>query len=375
MSKSNGKKTILVITGTRAEYGLLKSTIDQIRASKKLALKLLATGMHTQKKYGYTLQDIKRDNVSVDCVVKVGENDSMLQALSKEISGIEKYCLRHKPDMILVLGDRDEAFAGAVVGTHLNIPIVHISGGDVSELTVDHYLRNAVTIFSSLHLTQTKKSYQNVIALGASPKNSHVVGSLGLDNLVLSKLLSKERLAQEFGLNCHDKWFLFVMHPTPFEKISFTEQINGSLRVLKQVKGEKIVIYPNSDTGGRYFIKRIRSLSKEKHFYITPNMSRTHYLSTLASADVLIGNTSSGLIEAEYLKIPFVHIGGRQQGRECGANVLFSTYRETDIMGTINKALSKQFKDKVKKSKSLYSGDSVAERIINIIEDFLYENK
>ena len=369
------KKKILVITGTRAEYGLLKPLILAMKKSTKLKPEVLVTGMHTLKKFGNTLSAIKKDNVPISCTVSINDNDDMLAALSKEIIGIKKYCEKNKPDSILVLGDRDESFAAAIVGIHLNIPIIHISGGDISGPTVDYYLRNAITIFSKLHLTQTIQSRKNVIKLGALPENSFVVGSLGLDDLKKSQLLNRKNLSKMFKLNSRAKWFLFLFNPTPFENISIANQINPTLGALKELTGEKIIIYPNSDTGSDYFIKKIKNISKEKNFYAVPNLGRNTYLSFLNECDVLIGNTSSGLIEAEFLKKPFVNIGNRQKNRECGINVITAPYNTRKITKAVQFALSKKFQKKLKKSKLIYQGRNVSIRIVRHIENFITKIK
>lgn len=368
------KKKILCVSGTRADYGLLKPVISFMRRSKKIEPKVLATGMHTLKKFGNTVSLIKNDGLPLEAVVKISEKDHMLEALNKEISGIFAYCRKEDVGAILVLGDRDEAFAAAVVGIHLDIPVIHISGGDVSGPTVDHYLRNAITVFSKLHLVQTLESKKNVLKLGASPVNVFVVGSLGLENLQKVKLLSRLELGEMFGLDTKRKWFLFSLHPTPFEDRPIPDQINPALAALKSLAGEKIIIYPNSDTGGSFFIKKIEAMPKKKDFHIVPNLKQIVYFSLLKQCDVLIGNTSSGLTEAGFLKTPFVNIGNRQRGRERGANVISATYNASDIARAIKIALSKKFVKKMKKSRPVYKGGRVASNMVKLIENFIIKN-
>jgi len=361
------KKKILIITGTRAEYGLLKPVINRMLRSNKLTAQLLVTGIHTLKIFGNTIEEIKKD-FAVSAVVKISENDSMSQSLSKEISGIEKYCASNRPDYIFVLGDRDEAFAGAITGLHLNIPVIHFSGGDVSGPSVDHYLRNAITIFSNFHFTQTKQSRENVIRLGADPRFSLVAGSLGLDGLQLSQIPARDGVAKELGLDIKKNWFLVAMHPTPLEEISTKKQIDPLIKILKNLDGERIIIYPNSDTGSDYFIKRIDSLAGQKNVHIFPNLSREMYLQLLKNCDVFIGNSSSGLTEAGFLKTPFVNIGNRQKGREAGANVIFSDYSEPSIRKALKSVLAKNFLLKLKKTKPHYIGGDVAKRVVSTLE-------
>ncbi|MEK7164508.1 MAG: UDP-N-acetylglucosamine 2-epimerase [Patescibacteria group bacterium] len=368
MSKLNRKKIILVITGTRAEYGLLKSTIDHIRSSKKLGLKLLATGMHTQKKYGYTLRDINKDSVPVDCVVKIGENDSMLQALSREISGIEKYCVRHRPDIILVLGDRDEAFAGAIVGGHLNIPVAHIHGGDISSGVVDDYIRHAITKFSHLHFTVSKYSQARVLQLGEESWRVYNVGSPGLDNLATATYQSKKDLAKDMQLDPNKPWFVVLQHPTPLDPISIKDQIIPTLQAVSSFAAEKIVIYPNSDTGSNIFIKAIEQASSKKGFHVYKSLPRAIYLSLLKTSDALIGNSSSGIIESGYFKLPTINIGKRQQGRECGQNVTHVGYNQNEIAKAIARSQSQEFSAICKKAGQPYGSGQAGKTIAAVLE-------
>ena len=362
------KKKVLFITGTRADYGLLKPVVRHMLASPKLEPSFLVTGIHTLKKFGLTLNEIKKDKMPIADVVQVLEKDSMLQSLNKEIVGIGKYCASSRPDYIFVLGDRDEAFAGAVAGLHLNIPIIHFSGGDVSGPSVDHYLRNAITVFSKFHFVQTEQARKNVIRLGAKPKLTFVAGSLGLNGLQPLKMATREVIAKKLDLDKNKRWFLVSMHPTPFDPVSTKGQIDPLIDLLKTLDGEKVIIYPNSDTGATYFIKKINSISRKSNIHIYPNLIMADYLCLMKNCDVFIGNSSSGLTEAGFLKTPFINIGNRQSGREAGANVIPSGYDQASIRKAINTVFSKKFKDKLKKTKPIYTGGNVAERVVKTIE-------
>jgi len=365
---SSSKKTILVVTGTRAEYGLLKSTIDAIRASKKLLLKLLATGMHTQKKYGYTLNDIKQDHMPIDCVVNVGENDTMLEALSKEIIGIEKYCVRHRPDIIIVLGDRDEPFAAAIVGGHLNIPVAHIHGGDISSGVVDDYIRHSITEFSHLHFTASAHSYKRVIRQGEEKWRVYNVGAPGLDNLAHIACTPKQELASEMGLNPDKPWLAVLQHPAPLDTVAIKNQIIPTLKSVSEFDAEKIVIYPNSDTGSTVFIREIKKYSSKKDFHVYKSLRRSMYLNLLKASDVLVGNSSSGIIESGYFNLPVVNIGKRQQGRECGKNVIHVGYGAGEISRAIARAQTKAFISACKKTKHPYGNGHAGKRIVSVLE-------
>ena len=364
------RKTILIVTGTRAEYGLFKSTILRLKKSKRLNVKLLVTGMHTLKQYGSTINEIRK-GTQVDCVVPIRPNDRMTAALARETIGIDQYMSKTLVDAILVIGDRDEPFAAATVGIHRNVPVIHVSGGDVSGPTVDHYLRNAISVFSKLHLVQTERSKRNVIRLGADPKFVHVVGSAGLDQLGPKIVLSKKVLARQLNLDEKIDWFLVAQHPTPFDTVPFAKQINAVTGALKKVQGEKIIIYPNADTGSAIFIQAIEKLKRQPGYHLFRNLDHQTFLSTLCHSQAFIGNSSAGLMEAGYLKIPFVLVGNRQDGREAGPNVIRAGYRPERIVSALKKAQSPAFIKKIKKLSSIYRGGEVSGRITHAIEQFL----
>lgn len=362
------KKKILVITGTRAEYGLLKLTIKAIMASRQLSLCLVVTGMHTLAKYGRTIDLIKEDGVPISRVVPIGDNDDMLAALNKEIKGLKDACLKECPAAILVLGDRDESFAGAIVGGHLKIPVFHIHGGDVSGYLVDEYIRHAITKFSHLHFTASKKSYQRVVSLGEEPWRVFNVGAPGLEALRLERYLSKKTLAEDYGLAENKKWLLVVQHPTPLDKIGFNQQIIPTLKAAAAVEAEKIVLYPNNDSGGDLFINEMEKFRYKKNFHLYRNLERGVYLSLLKNCDVLLGNSSSGIIEAAFFKLPVVNIGNRQIGRECGPNVIHAAYNRKEIIKAVNLALSDNFQKRLARTANPYGAGRVSEKIVKIIE-------
>jgi len=367
----NGKRKILVVTGTRAEYGLLKSTIDGILSSKILSLCLVATGMHTLKKHGYTINDIKKDGVPINHIVPIAEGDDMLGALSKEINGIKDVCLREKPAAILVLGDRDEPFAAAIVGGHLKIPVLHIHGGDVTGYMVDDYIRHAITKFSHLHFTASKKSFERVVKLGEEKWRVFKVGTPGLDNLRQRDYFSRNQLAEKLGLDAKKKWLLVLQHSTPLDKISVLRQIGPTLRAVAEVQAEKIIIYPNNDTGSETIIKEINNYKNRSDFHIYENFDRNTYLSLLKYSDALVGNSSSGVIEAGFFNLPVVNIGNRQLGRECGQGVIHTGYSQKQIKTVILRILASNSARYHQGLFNPYGAGRAGEKIVKIIEKYI----
>ena len=366
------KKKVLVVTGSRAEYGLLKLTMKAIQRSKKLDLRLLATGMHTLKNHGYTVKDIKKDGFSIHCIVPVSEKDSMLGALSKEIEGIMRYCIRNRPDLILVLGDRDEPFAAAIVGGHMGIPIAHIHGGDVTGKIIDEAIRHSITKFSHLHFTATKKSYERVLKLGEESKRVFLVGAPGIEGLNQYNFLSKKSLGDKFNISYDRRWFLIAHHSATLEDVGYKDQINGLLKTLDKFDDvEKIIIYPNSDTGGGIFIKEIEKYRSKKSYHIFKSLPRTDYLNFLDTSDLLIGNSSSGVIESAYFHLPTINIGSRQGKREHSGNVVDCGYTVREITWAISRALSQNFILHTRKIKGLYGSGPISKKIVKIIEEHI----
>lgn len=372
---SDHKKKVLFVTGTRADYGLLKPMIRRAQKSKLISPVLLVTGMHTIKKFGCTLNEIRQSKFNIVAIVKTSQDDDMLESLAKEILGIRKYCKAHHMDMIVLLGDRDEMLAGAIVASHLKIPIAHIHGGDVTGYVVDEPIRHSITKFSHLHFPATEKSKNRILKLGEENWRVVRIGSPGIDGIQKSDIISRAELAKTLELNPNKKWFLVVHHPTPLDSVSPNEQIKPLLEVISEYNAEKIVIYPNSDTGSDEFIKEINSYKNTGGFHIFTNLARRKYLGLLARSNLLAGNSSSGITEAPFFMTPVVNIGNRQRGREKSANVIDCDYDANSIRRAITKAESKKFQEVCRIAKNPYEGPSAAETIVKTIEKHIKNRK
>jgi GDP/UDP-N,N'-diacetylbacillosamine 2-epimerase (hydrolysing) len=362
------KNKIAIITGTRADYGLLKSTIEGVIASPSLELCLIVTGMHTLKKYGSTIMEIKNDKFPISSIVKISGSDGMLASLAKEIIGIQKSLEKLKPDFMLVLGDRDEAFAGAITAGHLGMPLGHIHGGDVTDAIVDGPIRNAITKFAHLHFTACPASRKRVIGMSENPKNVFLVGAPGIDAAKKEKLLDRAELARALKIDSRKKWLLFLMHPAPFENIGLKEQISNPLSAIGKLSDfEKIIIYPNSDTGSDVFISEIEKLRGMKGYFLHKNLNRQIFLSLFRQIEFLIGNSSSGIMESPYFKLPAVNIGNRQKGRESGSNLISCGNSVADISKAIGKASSDSFRKSLKNMKNPYGSGDAGKKIVKIL--------
>ena len=365
------KQKISITTGTRSEYGILRELIKEISKSKKLELYLLVTGMHLSKKFGYTINEIKKDKIPIHAKIKMIPSGNtpydMSVSLGKGIVGFSKIFKKIKPDLNVVLGDRDEALASALAASHMNIPNAHIHGGEISQ-GIDEYNRHAITKISNIHFAATKKSKERIIKMGENRRNVILTGSPSIDEIKMSKISSKHELEKKYLVDLDKPLFLLIQHPvtTEFEKSDL--QIKMTLDALSKLKNQTIAILPNSDAGNEQIINQLRIFSKKCNFLkVFPNLPRNDYLGFLRHCSALIGNSSSGIIEGSYLHTPVVNIGIRQLGREKDVNVIdvpiFSKYL---ILNALKKSLKK--KNKKIKNSSIYGTGNASKKIVQYLE-------
>jgi UDP-hydrolysing UDP-N-acetyl-D-glucosamine 2-epimerase len=320
------KRKIFVTTGSRSEYGILRSIIQEISNSKKLDLFLIVTGMHLSKKFGFTINEIKKDGFKIYKQIPVfAKNDSlfdMSKTLGNQIIQFSEIFRKQKPDINLILGDRDEALSSTISAYHMNIPNAHIHGGDRSKAGIDEYNRHAITKMSNIHFAATKKSKNRIIKMGENPKYVFFTGSPSIDEIVNKKITTKSKLEEKYNINFSDKEILLLFHPVTTESQNSEKEVNSIINAILKIKQQTIIIAPNSDPGNEKIFQAFKKLSlnnKICKFY--KNMPREDYLGMLKNCRVLVGNSSSGIIEASYFKIPVVNIGIRQKDREKGPNV------------------------------------------------------
>jgi GDP/UDP-N,N'-diacetylbacillosamine 2-epimerase (hydrolysing) len=364
------KKTVLVVTGGRADYGLLRPVMRELMKSAVLTLRVLATGMHTLER-DRTLHFIRKDHLPIAALVRVGAKDTMLDALAKEIKGISACCIKHRPDLIMVLGDRDEPFAAAIVGGHLGIPVAHLHGGDKTGFVVDEYIRHAITKFSHLHFPATKKSAERIQKMGEELWRIAMVGGTGLDEIRTLSFDTKANVGKRFGLDPRKPWYLVLHHPTPLEQTAYEGQAKGVFAVAASLAGEKIFCMPNSDTGSDVFVREIEKYRRHEDVHIFQSMPREDFLSLFKHARTLIGNSSMGIIDSSFLKIPTINVGNRQMNREHGVNVIHATYDGGNIRRAVQQAESPVFRQRISRMKSPYGDGRASERIVHRIEKLI----
>jgi len=368
------KYKICVTTGTRAEYGLLRPILNEIVQSKKLELNLIVAGMHLSKKHGYSIKEIQKDGFKISSKIEMIPKGNSVYFMSKALGeGIIKFSevfRKLKPDINLILGDRDEAFASALAASHMNIPNAHIHGGDRTMAGIDEYIRHAITKISNLHFAATEKSKKRIIRLGENPKYVFFTGSSSIDEIKNKKISTKNQLKTKYNLDITGQEIILLFHPVTTQIKSSKNQINKILNAIIKLEKQTICIMPNSDSGNFEIINALKKYEKKFSFIkLYPNLPRSDYLSLLKNCGVLVGNSSSGIIEASFFKIPVVNIGIRQKDREVGKNIINVSNNSTQMISTaIKKALSAKSKNNLEKS-NVYGTGSSSKKIVKILEN------
>lgn len=372
------KKRILCITGTRADYPRIKSVLKEISNSNKLSLSIVVTGSHLLKEYGNTINEILEDGFSIDAKVKMFQGDfnspkGMVKAVSKCIDGMSECLENLNPDLVLITVDRIETMASAVAVALMNFPIAHVQGGEVTG-TIDESIRHAVTKLSHIHFPATNDAAERIIKMGEDPKMVFTVGCPYIDIIKSLKYKTKDELSELYGFDKNQKIIIFTQHAVTTEYGSSHKQILTSLNALRQFKDCQVMaFYSNTDMGGKEIIKEIK---KEKNFILVPNMKSPDFLSLMACADVMVGNSSAAIREAPSFCLPAVNIGSRQKGRLRAINVIDVDHIEDEIESAIRRSLSDDlFKNKLLNMKNPYGDGESAKKIVNILENLEYNQK
>lgn len=367
-------KKVLVVTGTRAEYGLLYWTMKEIQNDKDLQLQLVVTGNHLVKDYGYTVDQIKKDGFiideEIDMIINSEQKSSIAKSMGIEMIQMAQCFDRLKPDILLILGDRYETFVAATCAMMMNIPIAHMNGGESTEGLVDEQIRHAITKMAHIHLAGAEYYKERIIKMGEEPWRVHNVGQSGIENFKRLKLLDKEKLKSELNINLDKKTFLITYHPVTLDIESLDQQVDNLLKTINKFDANYIFTYPNSDFGSKVIIEKIMGFLKENNnariFY---SLGQKRYLSLLKYADVMIGNSSSGIIESSIFKIPVVNIGDRQKGRIKNKNIIDTGYNKEEIYNGIYKVLyDEQFKKDLSNLENIYGDGTTSKKIVNVLK-------
>lgn len=365
---------IAVVTGSRAEYGLLKPLLDAIRKDRSLKLQLLVTGMHLSPEFGLTYQQIEQDGYRIDEKVEMllsGDTDSaIVKSTAIGMMGMADALLRLQPDWVVLLGDRFETFAAAFAAHQAKIPVAHLHGGELTEGATDDAMRHAITKMSYLHFTSTETYRKRVIQLGESPDRVVNVGAIGLESVRNIKRLSKKELEKQMDLKFGKLNFLVTYHPVTLEKQTAAQQVQQMLDALDRFPEARLVItMPNADADGRIIMRLMEQYAKKDQGRIKlfTSLGQLRYLSVLKQVQLVIGNSSSGIIEVPDMHIPTINIGNRQQGRVKSKTVIDSKTDSVSIIKAIRQSLSLQFNQQCRSARNPYSKAGTAAAILSRI--------
>ncbi len=369
-------KNICVITGSRSEYGLLKHLIKGLFKIKNFRTKLVVTGTHLSKEYGSTYEEIKKDGLKIFKKIYLDlshdKKFDIANITSISILKFSNFFSKNRYDLIIILGDRYEIYGAAISAYFLNIPIAHFHGGETTQGAIDEGIRHSITKMSSFHFASTKNYKKRIIQLGEKKQNVFHVGSLALDNIKKTKLLQKYYLEKYLNFKFNGNLALFTYHPVTLERYTSKQQIKIILDALDEFKTLKIIFtQSNSDSDNKVINQEIiKYVKKNKNRTVFVNsLGSLKYYSSLKFVDFVIGNSSSGLIEVPYFKIPTINIGDRQKGRLKSKSVIDVDCNKNEIIKLIKKILDNKFSNKILNYKNPYYKEKTIQNSLKAIRN------
>ncbi len=342
-------RRICVVTGSRAEYGILRGLMKAIKNAPDLILQIIATNQHLSKLQGETYREIEQDGFTIDYKVYMADDklpdnaNTTAKAVSKGVSGFADAFDTLQPDLLLILGDRYEMLAAASTALIYKIPIAHLHGGEITEGAFDDAIRHAITKMSHLHFTSTEAYRKRVIQLGEQPDRVFNVGALGVENVLKNVFMSQKEVEESLGFHMTDKCFLCTYHPVTLSNISSETQVKNLLEALDDYMDYHIIFtYSNSDTHSQIIIKRIQEYVDKNigRCMFIPSLGQRRYFSAIKFVSAVIGNSSSGIIEVPSFGIPTLDIGDRQKGRIAANSVIHCGNSKNDIKEGLEKVVS-----------------------------------
>lgn len=365
------KRKIAVLTTSRADYNHLYWPLRDLSACPDVDLKIIALGPHLSPEFGYTGREIEKDGFSVDarieCLISSDSDIGMAKTIGVATLALADCLGQMRPDVLLLAADRYELLAPASVALALRIPMAHIEGGEISEGAIDDAVRNALTKLSHVHFTSTEAARARVISMGEEEWRVHCVGAPSLDHLRRSRLLAKEEIEAHLGIALGGPSTLVAYHPTTIARDT-TREADAVFEALKSVPGQLLFCYPNSDAGSRSLVERAEAFSRERGSgKVFVNLGAVEYWSLLRQVHLLLGNSSSGIMEAASFALPAVNIGIRQRGRERGANVIDADPSVDAILDAVKRASSAEFRASLQGMENPYGNGSAAPKIVNVL--------
>ena len=374
MKKSNHKKKICIFTTSRADYGLLRTFIKKISHNLKFNSYVIATGSHLEKKNNYTYKEIEQDGIKIFAKINLSIKNDTAKCISKSIAiglvSFNKVLEKINPDLIIILGDRFEILPICYSALFLNIPIAHFNGGESTEGSTDELIRHSVTKLSHLHFPANKIYSNRIINMGESPNRVFNVGGTSIDNIKNTKLLSKKYLEKFLNFRFKEKNFLITYHPATLNPTKSLWELKNLLKVLLKYKKYGLIFTgTNIDIKSNKIKKMIINfIKKNKNSIFIESMGSTRYISSMRLCDIIIGNSSSGILEAPFFKKPVVNIGDRQKGRLKAKNIISCDGSLKSINKSLEKCLNSKFIESIKKFKNPYGNGNASIKAINIIE-------
>ena len=374
------KRKICVVTGTRAEYGLLRWLMDGINQSSKLELQIIATGMHLSPEFGLTYKEIENDGFKIDRKVEMllssDSSNGIVKSMGLGMIGFTDALEDLNPDLLLVLGDRYEIFSAVSASMVFRIPVAHLHGGEATEGLIDEPIRHSITKMSHLHFVANTEYRKRVIQLGEQPDCVFLVGGLGIDNVVKLNLLGQKELEQSLGFKLGSKNLMITFHPVTLEDSTSDEQMQELLAALGKLKDTHLIFtMPNADTDGRILFKLIEDfVEKNPHSKAFTSLGQLRYLSCIQHVDGVVGNSSSGLLEVPSFKIGTINIGDRQRGRIKADSVIDCGPTRKSIGNAVKKLYSTDFQRTLKTVVSPYGTGGASEAIVKKLEDISLVN-
>ncbi len=368
-------RKICVVTGTRAEYGLLRWVMEGIRNSPKLDLQVIATGMHLSPEFGLTYREIEKDGFRIDLKVEMLLSSDTPVGIAKSMGlcsvGFADAFQELNPDLIVILGDRFELFSAVSVAMVSRIPVAHLHGGEATEGLIDESIRHSITKMSHLHFVAAEEYKKRVIQLGEQPDRVFNVGGLGIDNILKLRLLDRTELENSIKFKLGSKNLLITFHPVTLENSTSAQQMGELLSALNKLDNTNLIFtMPNSDTDGRVLFKIIEEyVSSNIKSVVITSLGQLRYLSCLKHVDGVIGNSSSGLLEVPTFKIGTINIGDRQRGRLKAISVIDCEPNEPSISSAIKMLYSADYQNGLTTVKNPYGCGGASESIVNILND------
>lgn len=374
-------KKIGIVTATRAEYGLLSPIIKKLNQDACFDVRVVATGAHLSPEFGLTYREIEKDKIEIDQKIEILMSSDTPVSISKSMGlamiSFAEYFDRTNPDMLMVLGDRYETLAVCCAAMNAQIPIAHLYGGETTEGAIDESIRHAITKMSYLHFTSTEEYRRRVIQLGEVPERVFKVGAMGVENILSMELLTKEALEASIAFKLDNPYAVVTFHPVTLEKNQVEQQFDELLKACDAHPEMRFIFTKaNSDAHGRIINQMIDDYAcKHENAIAFESLGMLRYLSALKYAQMVIGNSSSGLIEVPSFHIPTINIGDRQKGRIQGETVINCAPEKDAILKAIDQANAPDFRKSIQDAVNLYGDGKSSGKIIEVITDFLMNDR